>query len=92
MDDQKEVCDFFYRILESLGYDVVCKNDGKETLEYFNNEVKDKRNITAFILDLTVPGGIGGKEAVALIRKFNSEIPVFVSSGYAEDPIMRNPV
>ena len=43
------------------------------------------------IFDLTVPSGMGGKAAVEVIRKTNAEIPVFVASGYAEDPVMKNP-
>jgi CheY-like chemotaxis protein len=43
------------------------------------------------ILDMTIPGGMGGKEATAEIRKLNAEIPVFVASGYADDPVMKNP-
>jgi CheY-like chemotaxis protein len=44
------------------------------------------------LFDLTVPGGMGGKVAVEEIRKLNTEIPVFVVSGYTEDPVMKNPV
>jgi YesN/AraC family two-component response regulator len=44
------------------------------------------------IFDLTIPGGMGGKEAIAEIRKLNNEIPVFVISGYAEGSFIKNPV
>ncbi len=44
------------------------------------------------IFDLTIPGGMGGMEAVAEIRKLNKEIPVFVASGYADNSVMKNPV
>jgi FixJ family two-component response regulator len=43
------------------------------------------------IFDLTVPGAMGGKEAIQRIRKMGVNIPAFVSSGYADDPIIRNP-
>jgi CheY-like chemotaxis protein len=45
------------------------------------------------LFDLTIPGGMGGKEAIGEIRKMDAcaKIPVFVTSGYAEDPIMANP-
>ena len=43
------------------------------------------------ILDLTIPGGMGGKEAIGMIRKCNSTIPVFVASGYNEDPVLAEP-
>ena len=43
------------------------------------------------IFDLTVPGGVGGIDAIIKIRKIDGDIPVFVSSGYSEDPAMANP-
>jgi DNA-binding NtrC family response regulator len=43
------------------------------------------------IFDLTVPGGMGGIEAVKEVRKFDKEIPVFVISGYADDPALKDP-
>jgi CheY-like chemotaxis protein len=63
----------------------------KMRLIFFASDIKGKQKIVGMIFDLTVPGGMGGKEAVAEIRKLNSDIPVFVASGYAEDPIMKNP-
>jgi CheY-like chemotaxis protein len=43
------------------------------------------------IFDLTVPGGMGGMETVKEIRKVNKELPIFVTSGYAENSVMKNP-
>jgi CheY-like chemotaxis protein len=43
------------------------------------------------IFDLTVSGGMGGKAAIEEIRKTNTDIPAFVASGYADDPIMKKP-
>ena len=48
--------------------------------------------LAGMIFDLTVPGGMGGKDAVKEIRKIDSRIPVFVASGYADDPVMKDPV
>jgi CheY-like chemotaxis protein len=48
-------------------------------------------SVRAIILDLTVPGGMGGKATVREIRKVNSVIPVFVASGYSEDAAIANP-
>jgi len=42
------------------------------------------------IMDLTIPGGMGGKEAVRKILAINSEAKVIVSSGYSNDPVMAN--
>jgi CheY-like chemotaxis protein len=43
------------------------------------------------VFDLTVPGGMGGKEAVVEVRKIAPKTPVFVASGYADDPVMAHP-
>jgi PAS domain S-box-containing protein len=91
MDDEEVMRDSIRKMLEKLGYSVECKNNGKEVVEFFLNVTKNKHDISGLILDLTVPGGMGGKEAIAEIRKLNAKIPVFVTSGYADDPIIKNP-
>ncbi|HCY84207.1 MAG TPA: hypothetical protein DHV36_03635 [Desulfobacteraceae bacterium] len=45
----------------------------------------------AVILDLTVPGGMGGRETVARIRDMDKNVPVFVASGYSEDTAVASP-
>jgi CheY-like chemotaxis protein len=79
-------------MLESMGYAVVCKNDGKEAVDFYVAETRAARRFAAMILDLTVHGGMGGLEAVGEIRKLNTEIPVFVTSGYADNSVMKDPV
>ena len=91
MDDEEVIRETISAMLETLGYSVECKNDGKATLEFFGAEFDAKRPIAALILDLTIPGGMGGKEVVREIRKRDQKVPVFVSSGYDDDPIMNNP-
>ena len=78
-------------MLESFGFTIVCKDNGRDAIAFVSEEIKAKRKIAGMIFDLTVPGGVGGKEALAEIRKLNTEIPVFVASGYADDPVMKNP-
>ena len=43
------------------------------------------------IFDLTIPGGMGGKEAIEAVRELDKEIPVFVASGYADNCVMMHP-
>jgi two-component system cell cycle sensor histidine kinase/response regulator CckA len=92
MDEEEILRDTFGNMFEALGYAVICNSDGREAVEYFIKETEAGRTITAIFLDLTVPGGMGGKEAVMEIRKRDTTIPVFVVSGYSDDPVMRNPV
>ncbi|MBN1128672.1 MAG: PAS domain S-box protein [Chitinispirillaceae bacterium] len=91
MDDEKVICETIGAMLASLGYSVVSKQNGKEAVEFFAREIKAERKIAGMIFDLTIPGGMGGKEAIGEIRKWCSKTPVFVASGYAEDPVMSHP-
>jgi two-component system, cell cycle sensor histidine kinase and response regulator CckA len=91
VDDEEVIRNLMKRMLESLGYSVVCKNNGKEAVDFYVSETKAKRRITAMVFDLTVPGGMGGTEAVSEIRKLDTHIPVFVVSGYADNFVMKNP-
>jgi CheY-like chemotaxis protein len=91
MDDEESIRDMMARMLCSLGYDVKGVSNGEEVLMELERKIKIKDSVKAIILDLTIPGGMGGKEVVAKIRKLQGDIPVFVASGYAEDPVMQNP-
>jgi len=77
--------------LESFHYTVVSKNCGKDAVESFSEDQKGEKSIVAMIFDLTIPGGMGGLMALRKVRSISSEIPVFVVSGYSEDPVMTNP-
>ena len=92
VDDEEVVRNTVRRMVEELGYTVVCKRDGREAIDFYLQETKAGHRLAGMILDLTIRGGMGGKEAVAEIRKLDKELPVFVASGYADDPVMRNPV
>jgi CheY-like chemotaxis protein len=91
MDDEEVILNTFRTILEKFGYEVICKKNGKEAIDFVSSEIDAKREIRGMIFDLTIPGGMGGREAIDEIRKMNVRAPAFVTSGYAEDPIMANP-
>jgi CheY-like chemotaxis protein len=57
----------------------------------FGDEARAGRSFVAVILDLTMPGSLGGVEVLAQIRQVEPSIPVFVASGYADDPVMASP-
>lgn len=91
MDDDDTIRKISVPILKSLGYEAVTLKDGQAAVDFYQTAFKGGQKISAMIFDLTIPGGMGGKDAVAQIRKFDPNIPVFVCSGYAEDPAMANP-
>jgi PAS domain S-box-containing protein len=91
MDDEEVVRETLGHMLSSLGYTVVSKETGNDAVDYFRAETAEKRTFAGMIFDLTVPGFMGGKAAVEEIRKLDRDVPVFVASGYAEDPVIQNP-
>ncbi len=93
MDDEEVMRETICRMLASFGYTVVCTENGAAAVEFITREMKAGRTVAGMIFDLTVAGGMGGKDAVSEIRKMRggAEIPVFVASGYADDPVMKNP-
>ncbi|HNX77829.1 MAG TPA: PAS domain S-box protein [Candidatus Rifleibacterium sp.] len=91
MDDEETIRETVGGMLESIGYSVVAKDNGRAAIEFYRAEKLAGRDIAAMIFDLTIPGGMGGIDAVTGIRRLDTEIPIFVASGYANDPVMKNP-
>jgi len=91
MDDEPVIRDTIRRMLESVGFSVVCQSNARETVDFFSTAQQEGREIAGMILDLTIPGDMGGKDAIREIRKLDKRITVFVASGYSEDPIMATP-
>jgi PAS domain S-box-containing protein len=91
VDDEEVIRRTVGKMLESLGYGVVCRKDGAEAVDLYVKESMAGHVFVGMILDLTIRGGMGGQEAVREIRKWDSKLPVFVASGYADDPVMTDP-
>jgi len=91
MDDEEVIRLILSDMLSSVGYDVITKSNGKEVLEYLSSVHETQTNLVAMIFDLIIPGSMGGKEVMEEIGKLDLYVPVFVTSGYSEDPIMANP-
>jgi PAS domain S-box-containing protein len=91
MDDEEVMRDIVGNMLESLGYAVTRLGDGNAVLLHFHDARVKGESIAAIILDLTIPGGMGGKETAQAIRKIDGKVPIFISSGYAEDPMLAEP-
>ncbi|MBN2804972.1 MAG: PAS domain S-box protein [Deltaproteobacteria bacterium] len=91
MDDEKGIRNIIKLVLESYGYTVVEKEKGEDAIEFFKAELEENRTLSGMIFDLTIPGGMGGRDAIGEIRKLDSATPVYAASGYSDDPIMSNP-
>jgi CheY-like chemotaxis protein len=88
MDDEEIVGDIAKQMLVYLGYDVALVKDGKEALSLYKSRLSCGDPFHAVIMDLTIPGGMGGKETVGEILAIDPDAKVVVSSGYSNDPIM----
>jgi CheY-like chemotaxis protein len=88
MDDEEAICELLGVMLTNLGYDVVCTRDGTEAIAAYQHAQAANKPFAAVILDITVPGGLGGKEVIAHLRTLTPQVKAIISSGYANDPIM----
>lgn len=90
MDDDELVQDIARVMLMRLGHDVLRAQDGAQAIEIFSERRERGEPVDVIIMDLTIPGGMGGKEAVQQILKIDPDAKVIVSSGYSNDPVMTN--
>jgi len=88
MDDQDMILDYAQMALSEFGYKVDFASDGKEAIEKYKSAMQDKKPFDILIMDLTVPGGMGGQEALAELIKIDPEVKAIVSSGYSGNPVM----
>jgi CheY-like chemotaxis protein len=88
MDDEEMVREVLGRLLARLGYEAEFARDGGEAIELFVQAQRSGQAFAAVILDLTVPGGMGGQETMARLLEIDPQVKAIVSSGYSDDPIM----
>jgi CheY-like chemotaxis protein len=88
MDDEEMIRDLGHRILSRLEYDTELAADGNEAIEMYQKAMDAGKPFEIVILDLTVKGGLGGKDAAKKILKINPQAKVIVSSGYSDDPVI----
>lgn len=88
LEDEEIVSRAACRMLSELGYGCEITRDGRETLAAYAGQKAAGRPFSAVILDLTIPGGMGGKEAGAELRRQHPEAVLIASSGYFDEPVM----
>ncbi|MBN1522042.1 MAG: PAS domain S-box protein, partial [Candidatus Aureabacteria bacterium] len=88
MDDEEVILKVTSRMLTHLGYDVTLARDGDEAVQIYEQAQKNNLAFDAVLMDLTVSGGMGGKEAVKEVKRIDPDAKVIVSSGYSNDPII----
>ncbi len=90
MDDEEIVRNVIFEMVKSFGNTVDFALNGKEVIEKYQFAIGNKDPYDLIIMDLTIPGGMGGVEAVSEILKVDPQVKVIVSSGYSDDPVMAN--
>jgi len=88
MDDQEMILNMVARLLNRMGYETVFANDGQQAIDIYKKAFLSENPFVLVLLDLTIPGGMGGAETIAELLKIDPDIKAVVSSGYSNDPIM----
>ncbi len=88
MDDEQHILNLVEKMLGHLGHEAIMTKDGKEAIAVFKEHLQSDQPIDMIIMDLTIPGGMGGKDAIIDILKINPKAKVVVSSGYSNSPVM----
>ncbi len=88
LDDEELIRDTLKEMLVLLGYEVETAQDGKGAIEKYKKAFEEKRPFDVIIMDLTIPGGMGGKEALKEILKIDPNAVAVVSSGYTSSHII----
>ncbi len=86
MDDEPELRELIREMLEALGYDAVCVSDGSEALEHFRKAASSPCPFDCAVMDLTIPGRMGGLEAWQQMLEIQPNFRAVVASGYSNDP------
>lgn len=88
MDDEVRIRDMLGRMLTHFGYETAFAKDGGEVVARYEEAHRRGAPFDVVILDLIVPGAMGGKEAIRKLREIDPGVCAIVSSGYSNDPIM----
>jgi len=88
MDDEEHVREIIADMLKDLGYEAALSRDGAEAIKLYQKAMAEEEPYLAVIMDLTIPGGMGGKETIDRLLEIDPQVKAIVSSGYSYDPIM----
>lgn len=90
MDDEPIIRDITAHSLAQYGFEVHTTADGEDAVERYRQSYEAGAPFDLVVIDLTVPGGMGGQEMIKHLRRINPNVKAIVSSGYHNAPIMSN--
>jgi signal transduction histidine kinase/DNA-binding response OmpR family regulator len=88
MDDDPDIRESLGDALSFFGYEVDFAEDGRQTIRRYREALQDGQGFDAVIMDLTIPGGMGGAEAIKELLAIDPGLKAIVASGYSNDPVM----
>lgn len=88
MDDDRMIRTVASELLMSFGFEVEAAQDGREAIELYRQARESGEPFDAVILDLTVPGGMGGSEAIMELKEIDPDVKAVIVSGYAENAVV----
>jgi PAS domain S-box-containing protein len=90
MDDEETIRRMAQALLARLGFEVVAVGDGAEAVSAYRDSINAGRKFDVVVMDLTVPGGMGGRQAMEELLQIDPAVKAVVSSGYSSDPVLAN--
>jgi len=88
MDDEPAIRDAVGEMLECLGFDVEVCRDGQGAIERYRRAQEAGTPFDAVLMDLTIVGGMGGKETIRHLLELDPAVKAVASSGYSDDPVL----
>jgi PAS domain S-box-containing protein len=88
MDDEEQVRDVAMGLIDALGHNVECAENGEVAIEKFRQARNSGTPFDIVILDLTIRGGMGGEEAIGKLREIDPDVTAIVSTGYSDNPVV----
>ncbi len=86
LDDEPAICEITEILLRKLGYEPLITSKGEDTVDAYRASIQEGKPFNLVILDLTIPGGMGGKDVIAALLELDPNVRALVSSGDANDP------
>jgi len=90
MDDEVQIRKVLGEMVEVCGYTFQTVQNGEEAIHMFSRAKDAGVPFSAVILDLTIPGGLGGKDVMSQLLKMDPHVKAIVASGYSQDPVLAN--
>ncbi len=85
MDDEESILEAFGNLLSMKGFRVLTARDGNEAISIYRTAMGAHQQVDVVILDLTVPGGMGGIDAMEKLRELDPDVCALISSGVSQD-------